>query len=346
MNGLVVKKNSSLQPMTVLNLEERRLFTFCLQFYDSRPGAENPETFSIPLEKFRSAYPEYAKRKPNYIFHVVQAAVNGIQQKPYQPDPKRKRVVWWFSALEVDEDAITFSLTKQVMPFFLDIREKFIQYHMLDVDRLVKPTAWNLFEYLKERYMNGINPTWTVEVDDLKERLGVIEKYKRFGNFDTRCLKEPLAEINRHTDLVVEYKKKKRGVRIHAIIFHVKTKPKDPDTIDVENLAQTFEQEQLRHGISAAAAKRNTERAEKDGRISEALKAIPSAKKSWQKHGKGPFAGYLAGTLTSLLFENSLFQEDQNKGLDELKKLDVRSLEIMAAAGNEHARKLLEDRQV
>jgi plasmid replication initiation protein len=309
MSGIIAKKNSCLQPMTVLNLEERRLFTFCLQFYDSRPGAENPETFTIPLDQFRSAYPEYSQKKPSYIFQVVKAAINGIQQKPYQPDPEKKRVIWWFSALEVDEKTITFSLTKQVMPFFLDIRDRFIRYKMVDVERLVKPNAWTLFEYCKEKYMNGLCPTWTVPVDELKDRLGVMDKYKRFGDFDTRCLKQPVQDINETTDLVVEYTKQKKGVRVVAIRFDVKTKSPDPDTIDIENLSLLFTREQLRHGISENVATRNTKQAEKLGNLAECIAKVQSAHDSWQKHGKGPFSGYLAKVLTNELFQRDLFNE-------------------------------------
>jgi plasmid replication initiation protein len=347
--GLIVKKNSCLQPMTVLNLEERRLFTFCLTFYDSRPGAENPETFSISLDQFKAAYPEYSSKKPGYIFQVVKAAVNGIQQKPYQPDLDKKRVIWWFAALEVDAHMITFSLTKQVMPFFLDIRDRFIRYKMIEVDRLVKPNAWNLYEYLKEKYMNGLCPSWTVEVEDLKERLGVMGKYQRFGDFDTRCLKQPLQDINKNTDLVAEYQKQKRGVKVHAIIFNVKTKAADPAVIDVEDLSKVFQQTQLRHGISPAAAARNTEQAEKIGKLSDAISKIDSAHTSWKKTGKGPFSAYLASTLTSFLFERSLFQDnrDQEKAafIADLKKLDTGSLRTLAGAGNIHAEKILQERE-
>ena len=344
MNGVIAKSHLALKPMVVFSLEERRFFTFCLQYYDSRKDKDNPRYFDVSLDEFKGAFPEYVKRKPAQVFHACKNAISGIQQKPYFSEEDGESY-WWFSSLKVTDEKIRFGLSPEVMPFFLNLKDHFISYHMADVKFLGKPTAWSLYEYLKERYMNGNAPAWTVEVDDLKERLGVAEKYERFGNFDTKCLKQPLAEINRHTDLIVDYKKKKKGVRVYAIIFNVKTKPKDVGTIDVENLAQTFEQEQLRHGISAAAAKRNTERAEKDGKLSQAIKAIESSKKSWQKHGKGPFAGYLAGTLTSLLFEKSIFQDDQEKAVDNLKHLDNKSLEIMEQAGNVHAGEILKTRK-
>ncbi len=350
MNGLVVKQNSILEPMTVFNLEERRLFTFCLQHYDSRPDAANPRLFEAPIEAFKEAYPELTKRRPAYVFQVCVDAINGLQQKPYRPDPTKKKVVWWFDMLEITDDGmIKFSLTSSIMPYFLGIREKFIEYHMKDVEMLKKPTAWSLYEYLKEKFMNGVCPSWSVEVVDLKDRLGVINKYKRFGDFDTRCLKQPVLEINKHSDLTVSYKKKKRGVRIQAIIFNVKLKASDPDVIDIEDLSKIFAQEQSRYGLGKIVVERNVEQAEKSGLTPKAIETIPNCRASWKKHGKGPFTPYLARTLSNLLFEQPLpgfgmTDDEKRESLEILKTLPNKDLYDMVKNGNAPAKDVLKNR--
>jgi plasmid replication initiation protein len=328
MNGLVVKKISVLKPLTVLSLEEKRLFAFCLQYYDSRVDATNPNVFEITLDEFRAAYPEYVKRKPIQIFHACKKAINGIQTKPYEPPLKKDEeggeAIYWFSKLKVTKEKIRFGLNPEVMPFFLNIKNHFISYHMSDVRLLGKPSAWNLYEYIKEKYMSGLCLEWTVEVDDLKDRLGVLGKYERFGDFDTYCLKRPINEINKHTDLKVEYNKVKRGVKIHAIIFTVTAKAADPNVIDTEDQSKVFARELLTIGINPKVVENFVKLAADQKKTGAMLKKIPAAKKSWRKHGKGPWPAYLSGIMQRELLERNLFEnntvsEDRKRRLEQEK---------------------------
>ncbi|MCA1785474.1 MAG: replication initiation protein, partial [Desulfobacteraceae bacterium] len=327
MDGLIVKKNSSLEHMTGFSLQERRFFAFCLQFFDSRPGAKSPTKIKISIADFIQTFPEYKKYRPNQIFDVLHTARQSVNNNPYrwqEPDGTMNEQDW-FTGHGIGSDQITVSLNthEKIQELFLNIRDHFIKYHMRDVGRLSTPTAWTLYEFLKERYMNGICPTWTITVEDLRARLNATDKYPRFADFYLYLIARPVKEISEHTDLKVDCQKKKKGVKIHSIIFHVKIKDQDPAVIDIEDLSKVFHQEQIRHGISPAAATRNTQQAEKTGRLSDAIQKVETAHTAWKKTGKGPFAGYLASTLTSFLFDRSLFQDtqaqDKAAAIDELK---------------------------
>lgn len=253
MNGLVVQAHSILKPLMVLNLEERRLFSFCLQHQDSRRDAKNPLFFDVPIIKFRDTYPEYAKYKSNLIYKICEDTINGIQGKGYRPDSTKKKTVWWFQSLEIIEDGmdgiIRFGLTPAAMPFFLGLKAHYISYHMADVKLMSNPTAWNLYEYIKEKLQNGLTPEWAVTTDELRERLGAIDKYPRFSDFDLYCLNRPQKDINDSNDLHVDYYKIKRGKSVFKIRFSVFKKCADPSVIDVEDLEKTFKRELENNGV-------------------------------------------------------------------------------------------------
>lgn len=303
MNGLVVKAHSMLRPLIILEIQERRLFAFCLQHYDSRPDASNPLYFDVPIAKFKEAYPEYKTYKPKKIFDICEEAANGIQSKGYRPDPKKREVVWWFSSLKVietdeDEGYIRFGLTPDAMPYFLNLKSHYISYHMADVRLMNKPSAWNLYEYLKEKFQNGQRPEWEIAVDELKERLGVYDKYlNRFNNFEKKCLSIPLSDINYQTDIHAYYHKIKKGPKVVKIRFVVVTKCSDPSVINTEDLAVVFRRELDKNGMRPSFAAICVEAAIEQSRVSEMLQMIPKAKKSHAKHGEKPWSVYLAGTL-------------------------------------------------
>jgi plasmid replication initiation protein len=339
--------------MQRFSVQERRLFAFCLQHYDSRPGVKNARKFNVSVDTFKRAFPEFKNYYPKQIFDVIKTAAKGIQLQPYEYFNRTSGdyvAHFWFSSLRVNQDdlIIEFSLTEEILPFFTNIQNHFIKYYMKDIERLNSPSAWDLYEYLKEMYLNGKCTTWTETIENLRSRLRRTNTYNRFGDFENYCIKRPIAEINEHTDLMVDYKKKKKGVKIDAIIFYVKNKASDPDAIDIEDLSKLFESEQRRYGISAAIAKRNTEQAEKINKLSEAIKKIESAHKSWKKYGKGPFSAYIASTLTKFLFQQDLFESEKQtkkkEAHDELRTYSNRSLALMAGSGNIAAEKILRER--
>ena len=310
MNGLIVKANSILRPLTVLSLEERRLFSFCLQHYDSRKNADNPALFSVPLEKFKEAYPEYREYKPSHIFRTCKAAINGIQSKGYQPDPNDDYVIWWFSSLDLrDGENLKFALTPAAMPYFLNLSKNFISYHMLDVKLMSKTTAWNLYEYIKERFQNGQIPEWTETVVELRDRLRASNKYPRFADFNKRCLGTPQKDINKLTDLHFDYYKIKRGKAVFKVKFKVFKKCSNPDVIDVEDLAKTFKRELENNGVNSKVVAHFVAAAVKQSRVSEMIQKIPKAKKSHTRHGKGTWTAYLCGMLRNELYQGKLFDD-------------------------------------
>jgi hypothetical protein len=176
--------------------------------------------------------------RPGYILDTFAKAMTSMQTKPYVPDSQNPRsAYYWFDGIEVGEDGgVKFYLGTKIKPYFLNLSSHFIRYKITDVAHFNKPNTWNLYEYLKEKFIDGKQKEWFVDVQILKERLGVGDKYLgRFNKFNESCLKRPVEEINNGSDIHVTYKNIKNGVSVVKIRFVVeKYKPQFIGATDLE----------------------------------------------------------------------------------------------------------------
>jgi len=68
------------------------------------------------------------------------------------------------------------------------------------------------YEKLKKRKVN---------IDDLKFLLGIEDKYSRYYNFKKRALEPAIADINKNTDIYIEYEEVKNGKSVENLIFTI-----------------------------------------------------------------------------------------------------------------------------
>jgi len=75
-----------------------------------------------------------------------------------------------------------------------------------------------------------------IEVDQIKWMLGLENEYMEFADMEKRILKVAKNEISEKTDIMIDYKKKKRGRNVFSIVFSIDTKePEEPKPMsDVE----------------------------------------------------------------------------------------------------------------
>lgn len=73
--------------------------------------------------------------------------------------------------------------------------------------------------------------SFTIEIDALKEQLGLTEKYKLTSNFKLRVLESAKKEISKHSDIRLSYTFKKQGRAFHEIKFLVAKKKPKPELI-------------------------------------------------------------------------------------------------------------------
>jgi plasmid replication initiation protein len=107
-----------------------------------------------------------------------------------------------------------------VAPYLFELVGFYTQYSLFHLLAMKCKYSMRMYEYLlslKYKYQ------FKVDIDELKKRIDA-ENYDKFSHFKVRVLEPAIEEINKYTDIQVEYKLVKEGRAYSQIEFTVKTK--------------------------------------------------------------------------------------------------------------------------
>lgn len=137
------------------------------------------------------------------------------------------------------EDSVSFKFTESIMPYIIELKEKFTQYLLSDIAYLNSKYSiiifkllsmyYNQYEYYKYKHKRRgkqledyRNPRITVE--NLRTLTETENELSRFFDFEKRVLKQAEKEISENTTFIMTYEKIKKGRTVVAIQFHVQMK--------------------------------------------------------------------------------------------------------------------------
>jgi plasmid replication initiation protein len=125
-----------------------------------------------------------------------------------------------------------YDLNYAIIPYLIEINKNFTEYKLKNLLILNSAYAIKLYKLLYQ-YKNIKHRTFSV--DDLKEQLGIIDKYPLYKNLKQKIIEPSVSQINILTDLSVEYSEKKLGRKVDRIEFSfiVKNKFKQESVIDI-----------------------------------------------------------------------------------------------------------------
>ena len=132
----------------------------------------------------------------------------------------------FLASAETTDDGkyVEIEVSKKLKPYLLELEGCFTRYELQNILQLESGYSIRFYELLKQWFKARKKE---FEVDELKEFLGIQGKYDRFDNFERRVLKVAKKEINKHTDIHIDYEKIKRGRRITHIAFSIRSSVRD-----------------------------------------------------------------------------------------------------------------------
>ena len=144
---------------------------------------------------------------------------------------------------EPDEnDALYVSLTfpPELKPSLLQLKDNFTILD-LDIFKVLKtPTSVRLYQLLTSHLWKAEKRV-QYDLEELKKKLGVADKYEQYGPFKTYVLNEAQNRIGDSTNLNFTYTEIKTGKKITSILFYLHEK----------NAKESIEQKQLPISIKA-----------------------------------------------------------------------------------------------
>lgn len=134
--------------------------------------------------------------------------------------------IFYKARITPKKNSFTIAIHDELKHHFLELKQHYTQYNLMEFLTLSSTYSQRLFEYLKS--WQDCEST-QIAVDELHKILGVPEEYRKdFYNFKRRALEPAIKEINKKTGLEYSWEvKKQQGRKITHILF-INSKPKKP----------------------------------------------------------------------------------------------------------------------
>lgn len=241
-NRLVVKDNALIDASFNLSLVEQRIML--LAIVEAREINNLSPTTAIEVSV--NSYTQQFKSDSNNIYHVIKESARTLKRREfsyidrYKGKPAYSTANWVNKITYVDNSGVVaLYLSEEVISLISRLEEQFTKYHLEQVSSFKSKYSTRLYELIIKWLSTGMTEKY--EINDLRNKLGLaVNEYNTMSNFKTNVLDKALSEINKHTDITVNYEQFKQGRTIKAVQFNFehKSKPKkaltkDQNTIDM-----------------------------------------------------------------------------------------------------------------
>lgn len=302
LDAVVAKDNAVIGALARFDLSELRFLMFCLSRLDSK--GETNRLITARVADLCDIFPAMDKKS---AYGIIKQSLTGVWKKPLEIQEGRKMQLHaWLSGMEYEGGEFTFFVSPEMKPYLLGLSKAFTQYRLRDVYQFRSAATWKLYENLAQWRTAG---RWTVDLDELRTRLGLAGKYPSWYVFDRDVIAKAVAEINSVSDLRVEYHREKRGRRVVGLVFSIDKKIEDENTVTLDRPTDSLERKLLALGINSKTAIDYAAKVAFHGKTDVIRAKLPGISARAEKHpeGKQP---YILAAIKSELAQRGLFDED------------------------------------
>lgn len=232
-NRLVVKSNDLISANYSLNLNEQKMVLYAITKLDKNKNQFN--TINLNIREFIELL-DITDRNYEQIRNIAR----GLRRKEIIIDTDRfEYITGWFSGVTFNKSNgdMTIRFDDDLVPYLLKLKEKFTRYELKNILSLKSAYSIRVYELLKQYEKIGKRE---FKLEKLKEYLGLKkDEYSRIYDFERRVLKVAKEEINRDTDIKIDYEKVKTGRKITSISFTIEPKDSEKE-IYIDYLNQTY----------------------------------------------------------------------------------------------------------
>ncbi len=225
-NKLVVKDNALIDASFNLSLIEQRIML--LAIVEARESNNlSPDT---PIEISVSDYIHQFKVDSNNAYALLKDASKTLKRREFSYLDRYKGIEalstanWVNKVTYVDKSGlIVLYLSHEVISLISKLSEQFTKYYIEQVSDFKSKYSIRLYELIIKWL--SVAKTEKYSINDLRSKLGLgVEEYSTMSNFKSNVLDKAISEINKHTDITVDYQQFKKGRVITDIQFSIKSK--------------------------------------------------------------------------------------------------------------------------
>jgi len=214
-NSLIVKANSLIESRCNLTLNQQKLVLSVIAQIEKDDVDFHEYILSI------ADFKRLMDIKSTGNYKAIKEVARDIRKKDLIIEKDGSTLITgWFSSIEIDhEGAVGFLVDPKLKPYLLQLKSHFTAYQIRNILRLKSRYSIRVYELLKQYQKIGDR---VFEVSELRNLLFIEpEKYTRFDNFRARVLNPAKREINKETDLLIDYETIKQGRTVKAIKFTI-----------------------------------------------------------------------------------------------------------------------------
>ena len=240
---LVTKDNSLIGASYSLGVVEQRLIF--LAIIEAREQKTLIEAGGL-LRIYAQSYAKQFDVEKHTSYEAMKRAVEGLYEAgfAYSKLDERSGKIGNYKSRWVDKigyiddlGCVELVFASDVIPLITRLEARYTEYELKQVVGLQSEYAIRLYELIIQwRSVGKTNP---ISLIDLREKLGLIDEYKRIEAFKRRVLDLAVKQINKHTDITVEYEQYKQGRVITGFTFKFKIKAKLKKVTDIKRDSDT-----------------------------------------------------------------------------------------------------------
>ena len=229
---LVTKDNSLIGASYSLGVVEQRLIF--LAIIEAREQKTLIEAGGL-LRIYAQSYAKQFDVEKHTSYEAMKRAVEGLYEAgfAYSKLDERSGKIGHYKSRWVDKigyiddlGCVELVFASDVIPLITRLEARYTEYELKQVVGLQSEYAIRLYELIIQ--WRSVGRTNLISLTGLREKLGLIDEYKRIEAFKRRVLDLAVKQINEHTDITVEYEQYKQGRVITGFTFKfkIKTRPK------------------------------------------------------------------------------------------------------------------------
>ncbi|MEM6342956.1 MAG: replication initiation protein [Bacteroidota bacterium] len=213
---LVVKDNKLINSRYNLSVSEVRLFLSMIA--QIRRDDKDFKTYRIQISEFADALGTSSKNIYDRAKDTSKRLMEQVMVIEEEDGPLQVALISSAKYYE-GKGYMDLRFDPSLKPYLLQLKEKFTAYDISNVLQLQSAYSIRIYELLKQYESIGER---TFQLAELKEILGVANRYTRYNDFKRYVLLQAEKELRLYCDIHFEFEERKRGRKIAEIRFIIK----------------------------------------------------------------------------------------------------------------------------
>jgi len=214
----VYQANSFIESRQNYTVNEKRLLSTIISFV--KPTDKEFSEYEISIKDWANIL----KVTPQAIYKIADEVTTGLMLKIIAlKDPKNLKFKKWhvLETAEYENGVMKLQLHKNMNDIFLQLKEskKYTHYELMEFVTLTSTHAQRIYELLKQ-YQHSKHRKRKFEIDELKMKLGIENKYPKFADFRKKVLEVAEKQIHENTTLRYKWKPIRKGRFYREIEFY------------------------------------------------------------------------------------------------------------------------------